>query len=415
MKASDCLLAILLVGVAMVCGGCVARRAAVGENYRLAGEFLLPPGSPEQPESALEMTVALGDLGRMPIKRSGTNCTIRDRWFSLFARRSGSALNWTATVPLPAAWRDPDLISNVHSDWNHFFDQMSGLQEKGCMSRNAYWIATSAIAESMPAPVMYALFFRYSFGSEGYVKLRPGMRLFVERSLFRNEQGDTHKVSNYLGERKVYYDVVGSQAKRLALRRHGEWRSKGLPARAGAEYPDTGLSREFEGMRALRLFVLTLFVPPNVHRNSLLIGVRNPEEMVRVTREIRKNPEIPCKELRSRGAACASFAGVVSASVEMNVRVNGRREYFPIGSTVETALGGVRGSELSAAMQTLRIQRLFRGAYREVEFAPGDSEVGRLALFAGDRISWEAKPARVSHTALMGKSTTRKPEPQNPR
>jgi hypothetical protein len=94
---------------------------------------------------------------------------------------------------------------------------------------------------------------------------------------------------------------------------------QGLSSRAGAEFPDIGLSRQFGGMRALRLFVLTLFVPPNVRRNSLLIGVRKPEDMVRVREAIHKRPEIPCSELRAQDVACASFGGVVSASVEMGV------------------------------------------------------------------------------------------------
>jgi hypothetical protein len=143
-------------------------------------------------------------------------------------------------------------------------------------------------------------------------------------------------------------------------------------------------------MGALRLFVLTLFVPPNVHRNSVLIGVRRPEDMVRVTQAIKKRPEIPCSELRSEDVACASFSGVVSAGVEMDVMLNGRREHLPIGSTVETALASVPADQRAAALGTLRIERLFRGKYCAVKFSAANPEVPRLALFAGDRISWRS-------------------------
>ncbi|HTU35925.1 MAG TPA: hypothetical protein VMF66_19155 [Candidatus Acidoferrum sp.] len=391
MRLPDCLFAVLLVSIAVVCAGCAARRASVGADYRLVGLYLLPPDSPQQFNDVQQTQISLGDLGTMPVEQPASKCSIQDRWFYLSSQKSGAEVDWTATVPLPAAWRDPDLISNSHSDWIEFFDQMSELQKAGCMSRSAYLTASSAIVESMPAPVMYSLFFRYLFGSGGYIELGPDMRLFIERSIFRDEAGDTNQVSNYLGERKTYYDVAGSAARRITLKRDGEWRSKGLSSRAGAEYPDTGLSRRFAGMRELRLFVLTLFVPPQVRRNSVLIGVRNPEDMVDITQAIQKNLEIPCKELALRGAVCASFEGVVSASVEMDVVVNGRRRYLPIGSTVETAMAGVSPQAEAAALQTLRIQRLFRGAYRDVQFNPRNPQVPKLELFAGDRISWKAE------------------------
>lgn len=389
-RRSDYLCAILLGAISVVCAGCAARRASVGDDYRLVGLYLLPPDSPPQFNDVQQARISIGDLGAMPVEQPASKCSIQDRWFSLSPQKSGAAAEWTAILPLPAAWHDPDLISNGRSDWIEFLDQMSELQKAGCMSRSGYLIASRALVESMPAPVMYSLFFRYLFGNQGYIELGPGMRLFIERSIFRNEAGDTNQVSNYLGERKTYYDVAGSPVKGTALKRDGEWRSKGLPSRAGAEYPDTGLAHQFAGMRELRLFVFTLFVPPQVRRNSLLIGVRNPEDMVDITQAIQKDLEIPCKELASRGAVCASFDGVVSASVEMDVMVNGRRRYFPIGSTVETAMAGVSPRAEAAALQTLRIQRLFRGGYRDVRFRPNNPELPKLELFAGDRISWKA-------------------------
>jgi hypothetical protein len=384
----DRLSAVLLIVLVWACLGCAARRVSVTGDYHLNGIFLVPPDAPEQPKNAAEMQVSLGDVDGAPRGRPAKDCSIHDRWFSLYSQDSRKTVDWFARVPLPAAWEDSDLVVNNHAEWDRFFDHLGALQSKGCITAEAYWAMTNSLAESMPALVIYALFFRYSFGTEGYVKLKPGMRLFIERSIFRNPSESTDKVSNYWGERKVYYEIAGEQGKGIALRRSGEWRSKGLPRRAGAEFPDTELARQFVGMRALRLFVLTLFVPPNLHRNSLLIGVRDPEEMVRATEEIKKNAEIPCKVLGSQGIACASFEGVVTASVEMNVAVNGHAQHFPIGSTVETAMAGVSKESYSKALATLRIRRLFRGTYRDVKFDAGNPEVPKLPLFARDRISW---------------------------
>lgn len=397
----------MLTLIVPLCGGCAVQRGAVNGNYRLFGLYVLPPDAPEQPGDTAEMRVALGALGGAPTEGREEDCAIHDRWFSLYRQRLGGALEWTATVPLVAGWHDPDLISNGMPEWDEFFDEASELQAKGCMSADDYWQATNSISESMPAPVIYSLFFRYSFGTEGYVKLKPGMRLFLERSIYRDEAGDTNSVKNYLGERKVYYDIVPAKGNRLALKRSGVWRSRGLSSRAGMQYPDTGLSGQFEGMSALRLFVLTFFVPPNVHRHSVLIGVRKPEDMVRVTKAIQKRPEVPCSELRAKDVACASFEGVVSASAEVDVIVNGRREYLPIGSTVETALGSIPAEEQEGVLQTLRIERLYRGKYCEVKFNAANPELPKLTLFGGDRISWSRKRAQ-SGSSPSGEKSAKK-------
>jgi hypothetical protein len=391
MRDAEYLVAVSLLAILASCQGCASRRVPANQDYRVAEigdtSFLLPP-APEQPANALQIQVSLGELGDVPPPRHAGDCTIRGRWFSLYPQGSGKSGNWQALLPLPAAWYDGWLPGQVRSEWDHFLDKVSDIESAGCMSPGAYGATSNLLAESMPSPVTDSLFFRYSLGADGYIKLKPGMRLFVERSIFRNPE-EEETVSNYLGERKIYYEIEGAEGKRLTLTRRGMWSSKGLPADAAGAVADAGLSRQFSGMGALRLFMLTLFVPPNVHRNSVLIGVRNPREMVRVTQAVKKNPEVPCRDLESQGVVCASFEGVVSASVEVNAIVDGHLQYFPIGSTVETALDSVPGESRSTVLSTLRIRRLFGGTYRDVKFSANDSEILKLSLSAGDRISWK--------------------------
>ena len=106
-------------------------------------------------------------------------------------------------------------------------------------------------------------------------------------------------------------------------------------------------------------------------------------------------PEIPCSDLASPGVACLSFGGADSAnsaSVELNIGVNGRDEYFPVDSTVASVLNSLPPEEQAAAWKTLRIRRLFRDEYHDLEFRREDPSVSSLVLFAGDQISWGSTP-----------------------
>ncbi len=364
--------------------GCAARRP-VG-SYRLARSFLLPPDFSAPPNGALSSRISLGNLGGGRARAAASSCSIEGRLFSLEHHRQGKSADWVAEVPTPAAWYRGAAV-HAQSDWSAFLDRLYRLQARGCLTPKAYLKAADWTAESIPTPVLLATFFRYLLGNRGFVALRPGMRLFIERSIFHNSLGP-ETVANYWGERKTYYRVVRGRGGLLSLDLRRVWRSKGLPSRAGAEFPDTSLAGHFHGMRALDLFVLTLYVPPNVRRKALLVATRDPGEMAGVTHAVEKNLEIPCRQLATSVVRCAMFAGMVSASAELNVRVNGKRQYFPIGTTIQTLLNTLTPDERSKALRTLRIERRFRGRLYPVEFRLGSPSVPQLALVAGDRIRW---------------------------
>lgn len=289
-------------------------------------------------------------------------------------------------MPTPIAWTHRAFYAHNHADWNSYFNRIYELEARGCISPKGYERATSWVAESMPAPAVLASFFRDSLDRRGFVALRPGMRLFIERSIFRAGRAQT--LANYLGDTRVYYEVVRRSGDQVALRVRRIRRSKELPRKADRKFPDEKLSPAFKGMHALRLFYLTLYVPPSLQRNALLLGARNPEAMIRASRRIEKNPEIPCRDLVPNGIRCASFEGMVSASVEINVSVNGKREYFPVGTKIESLLNFLPPPERAEAWKTLRIRRLFRGRHYDMKFRRDDRTVRLLVLFAGDQISW---------------------------
>lgn len=138
----------------------------------------------------------------------------------------------------------------------------------------------------------------------------------------------------------------------------------------------------------LRLFLFTEFVPTHERRTALLIGAENAYQVNRGTAAISKDPGIPCEQLTASGIDCASLDGTVSMSVDMDVVVNEKMNHFPIGSTVESALDGVPKDKIAQAIKTLRIQRLFRGKYADLDFNHPRDAFSKLTLFAGDRLSW---------------------------
>ncbi len=368
-----------------VCSGCAARHVPSG-NYQLvevdSADFLLPPGSTD----ALKQKVSLGKLPGDESSQRIDSCSIHDRWFSLYPDKSG---NWTAEIPLPAAWKNSDLFSTMRSYWGNFLDQLYELEQKRCFGPTGYVTALNRISESAPVLMSDALFFKYSFGSSGFVNLTSKMRLHINRSLFRDAPGAAETVANYLGERTVYYKIAENKQEELALKLSGIENSAGLQSKLERQFPDTHLAENFPPAHFLRLFLFTLFVPNRQRRAALLIAAQTPKEITQATAAIEKDPEIPCEQLISPGIECSSLNGTVSMSVDMEVAVSGKMNYFPIGSTVESVLQSIPKPELAEALKTLRIQRLFRGKYADLQFDHSSQNFSKVALFTGDRLSWK--------------------------
>jgi len=380
------LLALLLLSR---CCGCAARRTISSQKYQLVefgnADFLLPPESAEASGNALKEQISLGRLPGNLVDNHSDDCSIHDEWFSFYHNGSG---HWIAELPLPAAWPSGHLYSDIRPQWNRFLEQLYELQSKQCITPAAYFTASARIAESAPILANDALFFKYSFGSGGFVTLASGMRLHIDRSIFRPIPSGAETVANYLGERTIYYQIVERRGNELALKLNGIHNSAGLKRSVGGQLPDATLARSFSGARVLRLFLFTLFVPTHERRTALLIGAKDADTLNRGTAAIAKDPGIPCEQLMASGIQCASLDGTVSMSVDMDVVINGKMHYFPIGSTVASALSGLSKDQYAEATKTLRIQRLFRGQYAELEFDHQREAFSKLTLFAGDKLSW---------------------------
>jgi hypothetical protein len=395
MRASSLKAASLLMTLTL-CYACATRRTVSTQNYRLVKigdtDFLLPPDFYSTTEDAVETPVPLGRLNNGAGRGQSAECAIRGRWFSLTRNSTGN--DWVARVPAPKAWYSDELVANSLQEWNHFLAQIVELESKGCISAAGYETAINRIRESLPTPIVFASLFRGTLDERGFVPLKPGIRFIVERSVYGPP--GTPTTANYEGDMKVYYRVVREHGDQIRLQLHKVQRSAGLSSTPGEGIPDTKLAHGFRRVGALRLFLLTWHIPSGLHRTALLIGVQNPADMMDISRKIEKVPEIPCSELAGSAITCVSFGGADSsnsASVELNIGINGREQYFPINATIGSVLSSLPPPESAAAWKTLHIRRLFRDKHYDLEFRRDDPEVSSLVLFPGDQISWGREPA----------------------
>jgi hypothetical protein len=72
----------------------------------------------------------------------------------------------------------------------------------------------------------------------------------------------------------------------------------------------------------------------------------------------------------------------------LNVVVNGRPTYIPIGSRLWTIFPGTTKPQQEILIRTLRVERSFQGKPVAVQFPRNFNDISQLLLFGGDRISW---------------------------
>lgn len=378
--------ALLLAALA----GCAARSPAAG-SYRLTkidgGDFLV---SPEPVRASSNVLTARVDLGAVPGtgRNAGTtSCSIEGRWFSLRSEKKRGSPRWIAEIPRPEAWRGKPP-GYFKSQWNRFVNSLSSLQQKGCYSEDGFLTVKTRIVPSLSFPERDTLFYRYSFGSSGgFLDLTPGMRLQIDRAIFRRGSG-TETRGKYLGRRSADYRIAvkAGGGTRLFLLRVKS--SKGLSPKAVRGLPDATLAPQFASDCVFRLFFLTLFAPSAVERKAVLIGAESSKALSAATELVMRNPRISCRNLDRESVDCASFNGQVTVNAYLEVRVNGRLSLLPVTSTLHTLMASLTPSELPAARRTLSIRRLFHGRYVDVRFDRDDPMLSRMILLGGDRISW---------------------------
>jgi hypothetical protein len=366
------------------CTGCGLRRPQNG--YLLSKidsqYFLLSPDAASSQSDHQTIRIPAAQVGSVPV-----DCSIKGSWFS-FSRSSVKQLDWIAETPSPSAWEASAGALDMKEEWLSFQKALDGLQHKHCFSSvHEYLYVRQRIAASLSAPVEDTLFYRYSYGPGGYVDMAPDMQLRIERDFF-DPHSSSHTSSDYRGTTITYYEIVGSTGAGTNLKfLRVEKKSIGSEA-FDSSSSDAALATQFANTSRLRLFLQDLTVSGGAKTPAILIGGALTQDLDGPTQAIESDPGISCKTLLSWQITCALFDGTVTVSPMLEIFINGRRSYVPIGTKLLFILPHVTASQRDTLIRTLRVERSFQGRVARVQLPPDLEGVSQLLLFGEDRISW---------------------------
>lgn len=373
-------LAILLAG----CTGCALRQS--GSTYLLSKTdseyFLLSPDAAASQRGRQTLRIPLRQESEKPREAPAVDCSITGPWFSL-ARSSGHTSYWIITMPAAPAWEASSGAVDMKEEWQSFERALDGLQQRQCFaSMRDYLYVKRRIAESLSAPLADTLFYRYSYGPGGYVDMEPGMQLRIERDFFA-----PNHPTDYQGTAITYYGVGTAESGTTLKFLRVERKSPGSTVPA-LNSLDEELATQFASAARLRLFLQDLVISGNAKTPPILIGGSPNQDLDAVTRAIESDPNISCQPLLRHGVTCAMFNGVVTVSPMLQVYINGRRTYVPIGSKLSSILPHGSALQQATLIRTLRIDRSFQGKPVPMGFPPDLEAISQLLLFGGDKVSW---------------------------
>ena len=285
----------------------------------------------------------------------------------------------------------------IQQDLEQLLRSVQDLELKGCLAAGTGVAIRNLVRESIPMRPDQGLFNSYGYrpGKSG-IDLKPGTQLRIDRTYLRDTAG-VMSLANYLGVGVVYYQVAEDRDRwiQLHLTSH-TYSSPEVERERRQGAPDLEVAEAVGRMPLYRLFFYNLYVPARIRRVALIVGAADTGTLDRIADRLLENPSSDCPSLRQAGEiSCVELAGPITATLEVNVVVNGESTYLPWGSSVKTVLVNYRGENLTKALRTLRIQRQFQGRTVDVQFTPGDQAMMDFTLVGGDRISWSLpQPAK---------------------
>jgi hypothetical protein len=373
-----------LVGISLFVGitllfGCHRRASSspigqywLKENSSLT--LLMPPGF--EP-SAGKTQISELSLGAFPNNFSPeeiiARCSIHGPLFGLAPSRDQR--RWTFQFPSAEGWSAPSAYESAGSEWTSFLQQLAERSSLGCFGKDARLSAIQdRLVAAMPFPADEALIFYYSLGSFGLVDLHPGMQIKIESSSI--------VAGRITGSDKALLTVqdrspVGASLVQRGSRRHPRGHADAIASnvlKMFAEYP------------FLRLILAQETPGTNQKRPAMLIGARTRDASDELAGKIMRDGEREC--VQDLETACLIFSdGTVS--LLSTVTVNGHATLYAPGETLSQVIGAIRPTMYERAMQTVTVERPYLGSYATIRFDRKRSEMSKLILINGDRISWK--------------------------
>jgi hypothetical protein len=351
-----------------------------------SGYSLLVPSISTQTTDADFQTSVITLPGGNQDRTSSLQCIIQGPVFSLAPDRSGKT-KWLVKSFSVQGWQRRAGDLDMHAEWIRFTRDLRELEHRSCFpATEDFFTVRRAIAESIPVPANESAFFLYSFGGTGFVDLAPTMQIKLERPLVQSDSSTTH--STYKGSLVADYAVTSTNVGvALHLLKTADQRAaKSLSADPG---PIFSLSNRFAAKPILRLFLQSLH-KDNSLQPAILIGANDVHDLETATEQIEKSGRAGCPATSSTAIECISFASGTAVSLLSPMRVNGKPELRPFGTTMAYILDTQSHNALDHALQTASLRRhLVRGGYAEVEFPRTLDAVAQIILLPNDVLAWK--------------------------
>lgn len=350
----------------------------MGGKYQIRrseeGLLVIPPPYSQQPPGKPIKLQLSPQQSRVP----ASSCSVESGPFRASIGR-GSHFKWSVTLPSWESWQASLASGAFPQEFDRFLDELGKIETKGCLSADAGAQLERAVRESVPVMAHDSLRYRYDWQEfEGSIGLEPRMRLRVERA----EYNSAGKIA---GTTTTYYQVERDSHRAIAFRLLGP-KPENIPDDA---LPDRNLATTVRDAYCARLFLSGAHVPNNNRYTALIVGTRSQARMEEIAKSLKEHPEAGCPQTPGGGASCMIFPGQVTASVELQVSVNGQQVFAGVERSVQ---GLFDAPARPCAPRSLRIERRYLNKYFPVEFGSADDSALGLMLVGGDRIVCSAPP-----------------------
>ena len=388
------------LGLLTLCVACGPRPriAFPGTSYRIADVdgfplTLPPPVTTLAPNKLLTVQFPISP-GPARLRNSAA-CIETNDLFS--ARVDAKQRQLILTMPSLMDWRKILLLweqpgnQGIEQKMEALRVAPETLEARGCLSPGSALSLRQVLRDALPVRPGQDLYSHYFYRPAGLgLDLRPGVRIKLQRAHFSGPPtaDGRRSVNDLIGTSTIYYECQEDSQRRASFKRadvHFDSDKLTAELRRGSE--DMRFSDRAHPRPIYRLFLLTSYPQKGLRRSALILGASSIGRMQAMEREISANLAIGCEDLmKASDSVCIPFEGDVSVSPEVQVTINGKPAFVDWGSTVRSVLRK-EGAERAGGV---RLRRQFQGQLLPVEVdVKAESELGNMALIAGDDLSWK--------------------------
>lgn len=206
----------------------------------------------------------------------------------------------------------------------------------------------------------------------GWMDVGPEMALKLEKAYFIPPE--SRRVRDYRGLETVQYLYTSAGVLRRINYSHLEDRPAGQ-APVTSALPHAQLF-----MRHHRLFFQVVLSKTSGTAQAVLVSSDSRPVLTEASSWLLRGES--CPDSRKVQLYCTPIPTIISASLQMQIRVNGRSQLVLWGSTVASVTGGV---------SPVALFRTYRGRMVPVAFDPQDAQAARLPLWPGDVLEFESR------------------------